>query len=269
MLDVQDIDVFYGPVQALRGLSLHVDEGEIVALLGANGAGKTTTLRTISGLLAPNRGSVMVGGIDATGLPAHKVVRLGVAHMPEGRELFPELTVIENLRLGYWPARRDRAGEADVVEQVMHLFPRLRERSDQAAGTLSGGEQQMLAAGRALMSKPRLLLVDELSLGLAPIIVQQLFEALGEVNRMGTSVLLVEQFVHLALRYSSRAYVMARGEVVLEGASRDLVSRPELMAAYLGESGPDPNDRAPRTVSVEADGDRGPSSRERKTPDIR
>ena len=256
MLEVEGIDVFYGPIQALRGLSLHVGEGEIVALLGANGAGKTTTLRTISGLLAPTRGRVTVGGIDAGGLPAYEVVRLGVAHMPEGRELFPELTVLENLKMGYWPARKDRAGEARVTNEVMDLFPRLRERSSQAAGTLSGGEQQMLTAARALMSKPRLLLVDELSLGLAPIIVQQLFEALGEVNRMGTSVLLVEQFVHLALRYSSRAYVMARGETVLEGASRDLVANPELMAAYLGESGPEPNGAVRSAASVESNGDR-------------
>ena len=254
MLEVQDVDVFYGPVQALRGLSLHVGEGEIVALLGANGAGKTTTLRTISGLLAPARGRVMVGGTDVAGQPAHKVVRLGVAHMPEGRELFPELTVLENLRLGYWPTRKDRPGETRLMEQVMDLFPRLRERSGQASGTLSGGEQQMLTAARALMSQPKLLLVDELSLGLAPIIVQQLFEALVEVNRLGTSVLLVEQFVHLALRYSSRAYVMARGEIVLEGASRDLVARPEVMAAYLGESGPEVSDAAPSRTLVDANG---------------
>jgi branched-chain amino acid transport system ATP-binding protein len=254
MLEVQDVDVFYGPVQALRGLSLRVDDGEMVALLGANGAGKTTTLRTISGMLSPTRGRVVVGGTDAAGLPAHEVVRLGVAHMPEGRELFPELTVIEHLRLGHWPARKERAGEGRLVDQVMDLFPRLRERSGQAAGTLSGGEQQMLTAARALMSEPRLLLVDELSLGLAPIVVQQLFDALGEVNRLGMSVLLVEQFVHLALRYTSRAYVMARGEIVLEGASRDLVARPELMAAYLGESGPDVSDETPSTASVGKNG---------------
>jgi branched-chain amino acid transport system ATP-binding protein len=254
MLEVEDVDVYYGPIQALRGLSLRVDEGEMVALLGANGAGKTTTLRTISGLLSPARGNIRVGGADVAGLPAHRVVSLGVAHMPEGRELFPELSVLDNLRLGHWPARKDRAGEARVVDRVMDLFPRLRERSHQAAGTMSGGEQQMLTAARALMSEPKLLLVDELSLGLAPIIVEQLFEAIGEVNRMGTSVLLVEQFVHLALRYTSRAYVMARGEVVLEGASRDLVARPELMAAYLGESGPDLSDEAPSTVSVEGNG---------------
>ncbi|MFY9587002.1 MAG: ABC transporter ATP-binding protein [Actinomycetota bacterium] len=248
MLAVEGIDVFYGPIQALRGVSLHVDEGEMVALLGANGAGKTTTLRTISGLLAPTRGTVRIGGEQATGVPAHRVVRLGVAHMPEGRELFPELTVVENLRLGYWPIRSERNGESVLMEQVMELFPRLRERSGQAAGTLSGGEQQMLTAARALMSKPRLLLVDELSLGLAPIIVQQLFEALRQVNRMGTSVLLVEQFVHLALRHTSRAYVMARGQIVLEGPSGDLIAKPELMAAYLGDSAEEQDGRAPVTT---------------------
>ncbi len=242
MLDVRDLDVFYGPIQALRGVNLHVDEGEMVALLGANGAGKTTTLRTISGLLAPARGTITIGGDPVGGLPAHRVVRLGVAHMPEGRELFPELTVRENLMLGYWPIRKDKDGEAPLIEQVMDLFPRLRERAGQAAGTLSGGEQQMLTAARSLMSKPRLLLVDELSLGLAPIIVQQLFEAIREVNRMGMSVLLVEQFVHLALRYTSRAYVMARGQVALEGPSKDLIAKPELMAAYLGESTGDEDD---------------------------
>lgn len=248
MLAVEGIDVFYGPIQALRGVSLHVDKGEMVALLGANGAGKTTTLRTISGLLAPTRGTVRIGGEQATGVPAHRVVRLGVAHMPEGRELFPELTVVENLRLGYWPIRSERNGESVLMEQVMELFPRLRERSGQAAGTLSGGEQQMLTAARALMSKPRLLLVDELSLGLAPIIVQQLFEALRQVNRMGTSVLLVEQFVHLALRHTSRAYVMARGQIVLEGPSGDLIAKPELMAAYLGDSAEEQDGRAPVTT---------------------
>ena len=242
MLEVEDLHVYYGPVQALRGVSLRVEEGEMVALLGANGAGKTTTLRAISGMIAPERGRISIGGTDAAGFPAHRVVRLGVAHMPEGRELFPELTVLEHLKMGYWPTRKDGAGEQRLVDRVMDLFPRLRERSGQAAGTLSGGEQQMLTAARALMSQPRLLLVDELSLGLAPIIVQQLFEALAEVNRLGTSVLLVEQFVHLALRYTSRAYVLARGEVELEGASDKLLASPELLAAYLGEAAPLPDE---------------------------
>jgi branched-chain amino acid transport system ATP-binding protein len=235
MLEVHGIDVSYGPVQALRDVSLHVGKGEMVALLGANGAGKTTMLRAISGLLAPSAGTIRVGGSDTTGLPAHRVVRLGVAHLPEGRELFGELSVVENLQLGHWPHRRDRPAEGERIAEVMDLFPRLRERGTQPAGTLSGGEQQMLAVARALMSRPRLLLVDEVSLGLAPIVVAQLFDALGVVNRAGTSILLVEQFVHLALRYTARAYVLGRGEVALEGRSAELAASPELLAAYLGE----------------------------------
>jgi branched-chain amino acid transport system ATP-binding protein len=235
MLEVDGIDVHYGPVQALFGVSLRVDEAEMVALLGANGAGKTTTLRTISGLIPPTRGAVRIDGRDIAGIPAQKVVRLGVAHLPEGRELFPELTVLENLRLGYWSRRKDKRGFDAKLEHVFHLFPRMQERAGQAAGTLSGGEQQMLAVGRALMSGPRLLLVDEVSLGLAPIVVSSLFAALEEVNRQGTAILLVEQFVHLALKHTSRAYVLGKGEVVIEGKSKDLLASPELMAAYLGE----------------------------------
>ena len=237
MLELEGVDVNYGPVQALFGVGLRVDEGEMVALLGANGAGKTTTLRTISGLLSPTRGSVRIDGRDIAGMPAQRVVRLGVAHLPEGRELFAELTVVENLRLGYWSRRKDKRGFDAKLEHIFHLFPRMQERAGQAAGTLSGGEQQMLAVGRALMSGPRLLLVDEVSLGLAPIVVASLFQALEEVNREGTAILLVEQFVHLALKHTSRAYVLGKGEVVIEGASRDLLASPELMAAYLGEMG--------------------------------
>ncbi|MGH2794109.1 MAG: ABC transporter ATP-binding protein [Actinomycetota bacterium] len=235
MLEIDGIDVHYGPVQALFGIGLRVEEAEMVALLGANGAGKTTTLRTISGLIAPTRGTVRIDGRDIAGIPAQKVVRLGVAHLPEGRELFPELTVLENLRLGYWSRRKDKAGFDGKLEHTFHLFPRMKERADQAAGTLSGGEQQMLAVGRALMSGPRLLLVDEVSLGLAPIVVSSLFAALEEVNRQGTAILLVEQFVHLALKHTSRAYVLGKGEVVIEGNSKELLASPELMAAYLGE----------------------------------
>jgi len=236
MLEVEDIDVFYGPVQALRGVSLRVGEGEMVALVGSNGAGKTTTLRAISGLLAPTRGTIRIDGAPVHGMPAHKVIGLGAAHLPEGRELFPELTVLENLRMGRWSRRKERARFDAQLERIFTLFPRLEERASQQAATLSGGEQQMLAAGRALMSEPRLLLVDELSLGLAPIVVSELFEAIGEVNRQGTSVLLVEQFVHLALRNTSRAYVLGRGQVVTEGRSQDLLASPDVMAAYLGTS---------------------------------
>ena len=236
MLEVRGIDVFYGPVQALRDLTLSVGEGEMVALLGANGAGKTTTLRAVSGLLAPRRGSIRVAGTEAAGLPAQKVVRMGVAHVPEGRELFAELTVLENLRLGHWSRRKERAKLEGRIEHVFELFPRLRERAAQLAGTMSGGEQQMLVAGRAMMSQPRLLLVDELSMGLAPIVVEQLFEAIKQVNRGGTAVLLVEQFVHLALQNTQRAYVLAKGEVAVEGRSSELLSSPDVMAAYLGET---------------------------------
>src|SRR5688572_8058426 len=238
MLEVDGIDVSYGPVQALRDVSLTVGEGEMVALLGSNGAGKTTTLKTISGLLSPRRGAVRVNGRDISGMPAHKVVRLGVSLLPEGRELFGDMTVVENLRLGHWSRRRERGRVDQRIEYMFSLFPRLEERRDQQARTMSGGEQQMLAAARALMTSPELLLVDELSMGLAPMIVDQLFAALAEVNRDGTAVLLVEQFVHLALRHTARAYVLAKGEIVVGGPSDELLTSPEVMAAYLGEAEP-------------------------------
>ncbi len=242
MLEVQGIDVYYGSVQALREVSLTVADGEMVSLLGANGAGKTTTLRTISGLLSARSGTIRFGDAEIQGQPAQKVVRLGIGHLPEGRELFSELTVVENLRLGHWSRRKEKTKLAERTDEMLDLFPRLRERADQAAGTMSGGEQQMLAAARALMCQPGLLLVDELSLGLAPIIVEQLFEAIKMVNQRGTAVLLVEQFVHLALSYTSRAYVLAKGEVVLEGKSSELLESPDLMSAYLGDTGPEGGD---------------------------
>lgn len=245
LLDVSDIDVFYGAIQALRGISIRVEEGEKVALAGANGAGKTTTLRTISGLLTPSRGSITFDGKPIHGLPAFEVVKIGLAHLPEGRELFSGLTVVENLRLGYWAKRKEKAGLTGRLDYVMDHFPRLRERSTQAAGTLSGGEQQMLGVARALMSAPRLLIVDELSLGLAPLIVAQLFEILEEVNRDGTSVLLVEQFVHLALQHTQRAYVLQKGEVVMEGRSSDLLADPTLVASYLGDTAASAAEEAP------------------------
>ena len=241
ILEADSLDVFYGPVQALRDVSLHVEEGEMVSLLGANGAGKTTTLRTISGLLSPKRGSIQIDGKEVASASAQKIVRLGVSHLPEGRELFPELTVTENLRLGHWAKRKDRKDFRNRLDRMFGLFPRLEERAHQQAGTMSGGEQQMLAVARALMSTPRLLLIDELSLGLAPIVVTQLFEAIVEVNREGTAVLLVEQFVHMALKHTTRAYVLGKGEVVLEGRSQELLSSKDLMEAYLGvEAGGDP-----------------------------
>ena len=234
LLDIQEIDVFYGPIQALRGVSMSIAPGERVALVGANGAGKTTTLRTISGLLKPTRGSVTFDGQPIQGMKPNKVVQRGVAHLPEGRELFSGLTVEENIRCGFWSQRRAGKSFREQRDTVMDHFPILRERAKQAAGTLSGGEQQMLGVARALMSNPRLLVVDELSLGLAPKIVAQLFDILGEINAEGTAVLIVEQFVHMALDGTDRAYVLAKGEIVLEGRSSDLLHDPALVASYLG-----------------------------------
>jgi branched-chain amino acid transport system ATP-binding protein len=244
LLEVDGIDVFYGAIQALRGVTLHVGQGEMVALVGANGAGKTTTLRTISGLLAPRRGTITFEGRPVQGLPAQQVVGRGITHLPEGRDLFPTLSVLENLRMGYWPKRSDKRGLKPALDHAMDTFPRLRERASQAAGTLSGGEQQMLGVARALMSSPKLLIVDELSLGLAPLVVAQLFEALKAVNAQGASVLLVEQFVHMALGNTDRAYVLAKGEVVANGPSTDLLRDPALIASYLG------GEPEPATVGV-------------------
>src|SRR5437763_8135932 len=240
LLEVRDLDAFYGPIQALRGVSFSIAAGERVALVGANGAGKTTTLRVISGLIAPGQGDVLFDGEPIGGQAAEKVVRRGVAHVPEGRELFSGMTVEENLQAGYRPLRGGDVSFGEQRDRVMDYFPILRERRRQAAGTLSGGEQQMLGAARALMSNPKLLLVDELSLGLAPKIVAQLFEILADVNREGTAVVIVEQFVHMALANTDRAVVLAKGEVVLEGASAELLDDPRLIASYLGEQAPEP-----------------------------
>ena len=239
MLEVDGIDVFYGQIRALRGVSLRLEQGEMVALVGANGAGKTTTLRTISGLLQPTTGEIRFEGQRIDGQPPWKVIERGIAHLPEGRELFGDMSVLDNLRLGNW-VRRGERGFRQQVDVVMDHFPILRERAGQAAGTLSGGEQQMLGVARALMSVPRLLIVDELSLGLAPRIVEQLFVILREINDEGTSVLLVEQFVHMALGNTDRAYVLVKGEVAIEGRSRELLDSPDLMAAYLGEAADEP-----------------------------
>jgi branched-chain amino acid transport system ATP-binding protein len=235
LLELRGVDAHYGPIQALRGVSLSIGTGERVALVGANGAGKTTTLRVISGLLDPSRGEVFFDGRPIHGLGANRVVELGIAHLPEGRELFASMSVEENLRAGFWSKRRSGVSFAQQRDRVMDHFPILRERAGQAAGTLSGGEQQMLGVARALMSNPRLLVVDELSLGLAPRIVSQLFEILAGINADGTAVLIVEQFVHMALANTDRAVVLAKGEVVLEGRSADLLADPRLIASYLGE----------------------------------
>ena len=236
LLTVDRINVSYGSVQALRGVSMQIDTGEMVALLGANGAGKTTTLRTISGLIAPTAGEILFEGNRIDGLPAHEVITTGIAHLPEGRDLFPSLTVEENLRFGYWTRRKDKGGYAAALDRAFRFFPKLAERRRQAAGTMSGGERQMLAMARALMPEPAVLLLDEPSAGLAPLIVEQLFDILREVNGEGTAVLIVEQFVHMALANSHRAYVLAKGEVVLEDRSANLADNPDLIASYLGES---------------------------------
>jgi branched-chain amino acid transport system ATP-binding protein len=236
MLVVEGLNVSYGAVQVVHDVNLEVRAGEMVALLGANGAGKTTTLRALSGLADRASGSVRVDDRELLGLPAHRIIRTGVAHLPQGRELFAELSVVDNLKLGHWSRRGDGDHFEQQVERVFSLFPKLRERAHQAAGTMSGGEQQMLAVARALMTEPRLLLVDEASMGLAPIVVDQLFEALERVNAAGTSILVVEQFVAKALGHTARAYVLAKGRVVVEGNSRDLLDSPELLGAYLGDS---------------------------------
>jgi branched-chain amino acid transport system ATP-binding protein len=240
LLEVNDLDLHYGPIQALRSISLAIHPGERMALVGANGAGKTSTLRAISGLMSPTAGEIRFEGEPIHKLAANAVVQLGIAHLPEGRELFFGLSVEENLRAGFWTQRGKGRSYKDQRNRVMDHFPILRERAHQAAGTLSGGEQQMLGVARALMSNPKLLLVDELSLGLAPKIVAQLFDILAEVNAEGTAVLIVEQFVHMALANTDRAIVLAKGEVVLEGRSADLLADPKLIASYLGEEVPEP-----------------------------
>ena len=233
MLRVDDLHVFYGQIHALKGVALEVERGEIVALLGNNGAGKTTTLKTISGLLAPRRGSVTLENQVLGTIPPHEVVRQGIAHVPEGRRIFNRLTVRENLVMGAY-LRRDRRIDDDMA-RTFELFPRLRERITQVAGTLSGGEQQMLAIARALMANPRLLLLDEPSMGLAPVLVEQIFEIIDDINRQGTTILLVEQNASMALSIAHRAYVIETGVIVLAGSAADLAANADVKRAYLGE----------------------------------
>lgn len=237
LLEVEDLRVAYGGVQALRGLSLEVEAGEVVALLGANGAGKSTTLRAISGLVRPAAGSIRFDGQDLTRLPAHAIVELGIAHVPEGRRVFGTLSVEENLNLGGYTRRGRRRAVAEARERVYQLFPRLKERRSQLAGTLSGGEQQMLAIGRGLMASPRLLLLDEPSLGLAPKLVREIFRNVREINRQGVTVLLVEQNANLALRLAHRGYVLETGRLALGGAASELREDPRMREAYLGGHG--------------------------------
>jgi branched-chain amino acid transport system ATP-binding protein len=232
-LAVENLDVYYGAVHALKGVSLHVEAGEVVTLIGANGAGKTTLLRTISGIVPARSGRITFEGKDITKLPAHEIVGLGVSQSPEGRMVFANLSVEDNLELGAY-RRRDRDGIKQDRDKVFHLFPRLLERKKQLSGTLSGGEQQMLAMGRALMSRPRVLLLDEPSLGIAPLLVRDIFKTIGEINRQGTTVLLVEQNAHMALGIAQRGYVLETGRVVLEDTAAALAANDEVRAAYLG-----------------------------------
>jgi branched-chain amino acid transport system ATP-binding protein len=233
LLEVQDLNVYYGAIHALHGISFNVNQGEIVTLIGANGAGKSTTLRTISGLLRPRRGSVIFKGEDITMTPAEQIVRMGVGHVPEGRKIFAPMTVRENLDMGAY-TRRDAAEIQQSMERGFASFPRLRERINQLGGTLSGGEQQMLAMARGMMSRPSLLMLDEPSMGLSPILVEEIFRIIQEINSRGTSILLVEQNALMALQISHRAYVLETGSIVLEGTGKELRESARVREAYLG-----------------------------------
>lgn len=234
MLEVKDLQVFYGMIQAIKGISFEVNEGETVALIGANGAGKTTTLHTITGLLSPKKGSVVFEGKEITKVPAHKIVSLGMAHVPEGRRVFAQLSVYQNLKMGAY-TRKDKAEIDEMLETVYKRFPRLKERQNQMAGTLSGGEQQMLAMGRALMSKPKVVLLDEPSMGLSPILVNEIFDIIQSLNKAGTTVLLVEQNAKKALSIADRAYVLETGRIVQSGDAQVLLNDESIKKAYLGE----------------------------------
>jgi len=233
LLELENVHVYYGNIHALKGISLQVEEGEVVAMLGANGAGKTTTLRTISGLLRPREGRVRLRGEPIDTLPPHVIVYKGVGHAPEGRRIFARLTVEENLMMGAY-ARTDPQGIREDLDRVFTLFPRLKERISQVAGTLSGGEQQMLAIGRALMARPRILLLDEPSMGLAPVLVEQIFETIKSINAQGTTILLVEQNAYMALTIANRGYVLQTGEIALSGKAAELQANEEVRRAYLG-----------------------------------
>ena len=234
MLEVNDIKVYYGMIQAIKGVSFHVDEGEVIALIGANGAGKTTILHTVSGLLTPKEGTITFEGQDLVKIPGHKIVSMGMAHVPEGRRVFANMTVLQNLKMGAF-TRSDKNEIDATIEKVYKRFPRLKERQNQMAGTLSGGEQQMLAMGRALMSHPKIILMDEPSMGLSPIFVNEIFDIIQEVSKGGTTVLLVEQNAKKALSIADRAYVLETGKIVLEGKASDLLNNDSIKKAYLGE----------------------------------
>ena len=233
MLEVKDLQVSYGMIQAIKGVSFEVNQGEVIALIGANGAGKTTILHTVTGLLAPKAGSIMFEGQDITKVPAHKIVSMGMAHVPEGRRVFAQLSVYDNLKMGAY-TRTDKNEIEESLEMVYKRFPRLEERKNQMAGTLSGGEQQMLAMGRALMSKPKIILMDEPSMGLSPIFVNEIFNIIQDVSASGTTVLLVEQNAKKALSIADRAYVLETGKIVLSGNASDLINDDSVKKAYLG-----------------------------------
>lgn len=234
MLEIRDLEVYYGMIQAIKGISFDVNEGEVIALIGANGAGKTTILHTITGLLNAKSGKVTFNGTDITKVPGHKIVSMGMAHVPEGRRVFAQLSVYQNLMMGAY-TRKDKQEINETLENVYHRFPRLEERKNQMAGTLSGGEQQMLAMGRALMSHPKIILMDEPSMGLSPIFVNEIFDIIKEVSKGGTTVLLVEQNAKKALSIADRGYVLETGKIVLEGKADDLLHNDSIKKAYLGE----------------------------------
>ena len=234
MLEIKDLEVYYGMIQAIKGISFEVNEGEVIALIGANGAGKTTILHTISGLIAPKKGSITFEGQEITKIPAHKIVENGLAQVPEGRRVFPSLSVLQNLKLGAY-TRKDKKEIDDTLKMIYERFPRLEERKNQPAGTLSGGEQQMLAMGRALMSKPRIILMDEPSMGLSPIFVNEIFDIIKQVSASGTTVLLVEQNAKKALSIADRGYVLETGKIVKEGKASDLLNDEAVNKAHLGE----------------------------------
>ncbi|MGQ9628508.1 MAG: ABC transporter ATP-binding protein [Anaerolineae bacterium] len=236
ILEIENIHAYYGNIHALKGISLSVNEGEIVTLIGANGAGKTTTLNTISGLLKPHQGSIKFNGKRIDHLPPHEIVKLGISQAPEGRKIFSRLTVLENLEMGAY-ARNDAKGIKEDMERVFTLFPVLKERMHQVGGTLSGGEQQMLSMGRALMSRPQIFLLDEPSMGLAPMLVEAIFDVIQDITRQGTTILLVEQNALMALEVADKGYVLETGNIVLKGTSAELRKNPKLQAIYLGEGG--------------------------------
>ncbi len=234
MLEVKNLEVYYGVIQAIKGISFEVKKGEVIALIGANGAGKTTTLQTITGMLKPAAGEIIFEGQDICRVAGHKIVSMGMAHVPEGRRVFAELSVYENLQLGAY-SRKDKAEIMQTLEKVYQSFPRLKERKNQLAGTLSGGEQQMLAMGRALMSKPNIILMDEPSMGLSPILVEEIFKIIRDISAGGTTVLLVEQNAKKALAVADRAYVLETGKIVLSGNAKEMMNDDSIKKAYLGE----------------------------------